>query len=80
MKATVTDLNYSEVKNKLTKIFSDESTAPVPEMQVLQIKQETFHSAHEKPPCNTDAEDDEDNESLHSEEDVYYADSRKYFQ
>ena len=81
VKATVTDLNYDEVKNKLTKIFSDESTAPSPELQGLQIKQETFHTAHDKPPCDTDAEADEDNESLHSEEDeVYYADSRKYSQ
>ena len=67
VKATVTELNYSEVKSKMNKIFSDDSNIPTTsQQQIPQLQQDTFQTS------NSDYQYESEGHSQSDEEDTYY--------
>ena len=77
VKATVSELNFDQVKTKLTKIFTDESEIPSADFKELNIKQETFQTQHQSSYYEHDSAEDD---SEFQEEDTLYTDSKRRFQ
>ena len=69
VKATVSDLIYSEVRTKLIKIFSDESSTLTSEFNSLKIKEETTMYSRDRHHESTD----EDKSFSDEDENTFYA-------
>ena len=70
IKATVSDLNYDEVRSKLIKIFSEDSFIPINELGSLSIKEEpTFHTSERDA---QDIPEDDERYFTEDEESTYY--------
>ena len=80
VKATLSELKFDEVKSKLIKIFSDDSTIPSTS-QEIPVKQEVLHAQHsDQRNAEHDEEDyrnEEDFQEYEDENDTYFANSRR---
>ena len=75
VKATITDLDYSSMKEKLIKIFSDDKRTPVTPNE-FQFKQETLYC--EKPDQLQEQSDEDEDFTDETENETYYTNRRSF--